>query len=69
MEMEARVITDTARGRDGREGIAAFLEKRDPRFTGAKEAGGQERGAGQSKAARTMRLSTSPSRLGSMPLS
>lgn len=35
MEHEARAIADAARGRDGQEGIAAFLEKRPPRFEGA----------------------------------
>jgi len=34
MEQEARGIADAARTRDGREGIAAFLEKRPARFTG-----------------------------------
>ena len=34
MELEAREVTDNARGADGREGVAAFLEKRRPVFTG-----------------------------------
>ena len=34
MELEAREVTDNARGRDGREGVAAFLEKRRPVFVG-----------------------------------
>ena len=34
MEHETRGIADCARSRDGREGIAAFLEKRRPVFTG-----------------------------------
>jgi 2-(1,2-epoxy-1,2-dihydrophenyl)acetyl-CoA isomerase len=34
MEAEARTIADMARGAESREGIAAFLEKRAPRFRG-----------------------------------
>lgn len=34
MEWEARAIADAARTEDGAEGIAAFLAKRSPRFTG-----------------------------------
>ena len=34
MELEAREVTDNARGADGREGIGAFLAKRKPVFTG-----------------------------------
>jgi 2-(1,2-epoxy-1,2-dihydrophenyl)acetyl-CoA isomerase len=34
MELETRGIADAARTDDGREGIAAFLEKRNPKFTG-----------------------------------
>lgn len=34
MEMEAREIAANARGADGREGVAAFLAKRKPAFTG-----------------------------------
>lgn len=35
MEYEARLIADAARGRDAREGIAAFLEKRAPKYEGS----------------------------------
>ena len=34
MEMETRAIADAVRTSDGREGITAFLEKREPRFQG-----------------------------------
>jgi 2-(1,2-epoxy-1,2-dihydrophenyl)acetyl-CoA isomerase len=34
MEQEARCIADAARSADGREGIAAFLEKREADFAG-----------------------------------
>jgi 2-(1,2-epoxy-1,2-dihydrophenyl)acetyl-CoA isomerase len=35
MELESRSIADSARTADGREGIAAFLAKRPPKFSGA----------------------------------
>ena len=34
MELEAREVTDNARGADGREGVGAFLAKRKPAFSG-----------------------------------
>jgi len=34
MELEARGIASAAVTKDGLEGIAAFLEKRNPNFTG-----------------------------------
>ena len=34
MELEAREVTENARGADGREGVGAFLAKRRPVFTG-----------------------------------
>jgi enoyl-CoA hydratase/carnithine racemase len=34
MELEARVLSETARTADAREGMKAFLEKRAARFTG-----------------------------------
>ena len=34
MEQEARCIADAARSADGKEGIAAFLEKRSAEYTG-----------------------------------
>jgi enoyl-CoA hydratase/carnithine racemase len=34
MEREARCIADAARSPDGKEGIAAFLEKREADFAG-----------------------------------
>ena len=35
MELESRAIADAARSADGAEGIAAFLAKRAPKFTGS----------------------------------
>jgi 2-(1,2-epoxy-1,2-dihydrophenyl)acetyl-CoA isomerase len=35
MELESRGIADSARSADGQEGVAAFLAKRAPKFTGA----------------------------------
>ena len=35
MELEAQAITDAARMRDAREGIAAFIAKRKPDFSGS----------------------------------
>ena len=32
LEMESRLISDNARGEDGREGVRAFLEKRPPQY-------------------------------------
>jgi hypothetical protein len=34
MELESETIADTARTADAREGIASFLAKRTPKFTG-----------------------------------
>ncbi len=34
MELESRALSDMTRGRDGREGIDAFVSKRKPAFTG-----------------------------------
>ena len=34
MELETRAISDAARSADAREGIRAFLEKREPDFRG-----------------------------------
>lgn len=34
MELEGRAIAEISRTRDGREGIAAFLDKRKPAFSG-----------------------------------
>lgn len=33
MELESRAVAEAARTADGREGVRAFLEKRDPRFS------------------------------------
>ena len=35
MELEAQAIADQARTQDAREGIAAFIAKRKPEFTGS----------------------------------
>jgi len=35
MELEAQGIADMTRGKDGKEGITAFLEKRSPSFVGS----------------------------------
>jgi 2-(1,2-epoxy-1,2-dihydrophenyl)acetyl-CoA isomerase len=37
MQLEARAIAEGARDPDGREGVAAFLERRKPQFTGHRQ--------------------------------
>jgi 2-(1,2-epoxy-1,2-dihydrophenyl)acetyl-CoA isomerase len=37
MQLEARAIAEGARDPDGREGVAAFLERRKPGFTGSRQ--------------------------------
>ena len=37
MQLEARAIAEGARDPDGREGVAAFLERRKPHFTGCRQ--------------------------------
>ena len=35
MELEARAFTHAGRGADGQEGLAAFVERREPVFVGS----------------------------------